>query len=298
MSEIRRRSKGFRSYYAILIVFFIFMGLIMVFPMYNLLVTSFSTKQSILAAPLAFWPKEFTLSNFHYLVMDGSIFNAYGITIFTTLVGTALSMLVTLLLAYSLSKSDLPGGKLIHRILLATMFLDSGLIPFYMMVKNLGLTNTVWSSIIPGMVSLWNYLVIRSFFVQLPHELEEAAQIDGASYGRVFTTIVLPLSKPVIATFTLYYAVGYWNSWYNCMLFNNDASLSTLQLFVYRYVQQASQEYSEAANIYRQTYGTNVMNEEGIKAAACMAAVVPILCVYPFLQKYFTKGIMLGAIKG
>lgn len=298
MSEIRRKSKGFKVYYAVLIVFFILMAFIMVFPMYNLLVTSFSTKQAIIASPLAFWPKEFTTTNYQFMLYDKAIFKAYGITLFTTVVGTTLSMIVTLLLAYGLSKRDLPAGKIIHRVLLATMFIDSGLVPFYMMVKNLGLMNTVWSSIIPGMVSLWNYLVIRSFFLQLPRDLEEAAEIDGASYGTLFTKIVLPLSAPVIATFTLYYAVGYWNAWYNCMLFNSDVNLSTLQLFVYRYIQQASQEYSENAVYYKQTFGFATVNEEGVKAAACMAAVIPILCVYPFLQKYFTKGIMLGAIKG
>ena len=294
----RKRKRSFRTYYTCLILLFIFLAIVMVFPLYNVFVTSFAPQSEILMTPLMLWPKRATLNNYRYLVMDGGIVSAYAVTIFTTVVGTALSMFFTLLLAYGLSKRELPGGHIIHRILLVSMFIDSGLIPFYLMVKNLGLMNSVWSSIIPCLVSLWNYLVIRSFFLQLPQELEEAAMIDGASYGMLFVRIVVPLSLPVIATFTLYYAVGYWNSWYYCMLFTNDNKLQLLQLYVYRFVQQAGLEYNTTAAVYRNRTGEMVMNLEGIKAACCIAAVAPILLVYPFLQKYFAKGIMLGAIKG
>ena len=294
----RIKRRGFRIYYGCLIALFIALAVIMIFPLYNVFVTSFATQSEILMTPLMLWPKRPTLNNYHYLVIDGGIVSAYVVTVFTTVVGTALSMIFTMLLAYGLSKRELPGGRIIHRLLLASMFIDSGLIPFYMMVKNLGLMNSVWSSIIPCLVSLWNYLVIRSFFLQLPQELEEAAMIDGASYGMLFARIVIPLSLPVIATFTLYYAVGYWNSWYYCMLFTNDNQLQLLQLYVYRFVQHAGLEYNTTAAAYRNQTGEMVMNLEGIKAACCIAAVLPILLVYPFLQKYFAKGVLLGAIKG
>lgn len=294
----RIKGRGFRAYYTLLVALFILLAFVMIFPLYNVLVTSFAPQSEIIMTPLMLCPRHPTLNNYNYLIIDGGIVAAYGVTIFTTIAGTLLSMFFTLLLAYGLSKRDLPGGHLIHRVLLLSMFIDSGLIPFYMMVKNLGLMNSVWSSIIPCLISLWNYLVIRSFFLQLPQDLEEAAMIDGASYGKLFMQVVIPLSLPVIATFTLYYAVGYWNSWYFSMLFTNDSKLQLLQLYVYRFIQQAGLEYNTTAAAFRKQTGENVMNMEGIKAACCIAAVVPILVVYPFLQKYFAKGVMLGAIKG
>ena len=294
----RKRKRGFRVYYACVIALFVLLAIIMVFPLYNVIMTSIATQTEIITSPLMLIPKNPTWNNYRFLMLDGQIGQSYVATIATTFVGTLLSIAFTLLLAYGLSKRDLPGGKLVHRILLISMFIDSGLIPYYVMVKNLGLMNSFWSSIIPSLISLWNYLVIRSFFLQLPPDMEEAAMIDGASYGRVFLQIVLPLSIPVVATFTLYYAVGYWNSWYNCMLFTNDSRLLLLQLYVYRFVQQAGLEYGGTAAAFRIQTGEMTMNIEGIKAASCVAAVVPILLVYPFLQKYFAKGIMLGAIKG
>lgn len=294
----RKRKRGFRIYYACVIVLFVLLAIIMVFPLYNVIMTSIATQTEIITSPLMLFPRNPTWNNYRFLMLDGQIGQSYVATTATTFVGTLLSIAFTLLLAYGLSKRDLPGGKLVHRILLISMFIDSGLIPYYVMVKNLGLMNSFWSSIIPSLISLWNYLVIRSFFLQLPPDMEEAAMIDGASYGRVFLQIVLPLSIPVVATFTLYYAVGYWNSWYNCMLFTNDSRLLLLQLYVYRFVQQAGLEYSGTAAAFRIQTGEMTMNIEGIKAASCVAAVVPILLVYPFLQKYFAKGIMLGAIKG
>jgi len=294
----RIKQRSFRIYYICLMILFILLAIVMVFPLYNVFVTSFAPQAEILTTPLMLWPKHPTLNSYRYLLIDGGIVNAYVITVFTTVVGTVLSMVFTLFLAYGLSKRNLPGGHFIHRMLLISMFIDSGLIPFYLMVKNLGLMNSAWSSIIPCLISLWNYLVIRSFFLQLPQELEEAAMIDGASYTKLFFQIVIPLSLPVIATFTLYYAVGYWNSWYYCMLFTNDSKLQLLQLYVYRFVQQANLEYNTTAAAYKNQTGEAFMNQEGIKAACCIAAVAPILLVYPFLQKYFAKGVMLGAIKG
>lgn len=292
------RNKRYRIKYRIMQAFFVLLAVIMVFPVYNVIVTSFATQKEILDNPLMLFPKEPTISNYHYLILDGGIIKAYGVTIVTTIVGTFLSMFFTILLAYALSKRELPGCKLFHRIIIASMFIDSGLIPFYLLVRNLHLTNTIWSTILPGLVSVWNYMVMRSFFLGFPAELEESAKLDGASTTCILWRIVLPLSKPTIATFTLYYAVDYWNSWYNCMLFNNKESLQTLQLYVYRFVQRASLEFNTTAAAFREMYGAGTMNEAGIRAATCTAAIVPILCLYPFLMKYFEKGAMLGAVKG
>lgn len=290
------KSKAYKRFQVFNYIFLAFVAFIMVFPVFKVFVTSVASVGEYMKNPLMLWPKEPTWDSYHYIFSTGEVLDSLKTTVFTTVVGTFLSMALTLMLAYALSKRQVPGARLIHRLLLVTMFLDSGLIPFYLMVKNLGLLNSVWSSIIPALVSLWNYLVIRSFFLGLPQELEEAARIDGASWWTVFFRVILPISKPVIATFTLFYAVDYWNTWYNCMLFNTDKKLQTLQLMLYRIVVTMEQNFSMATAA--QQAGQTTHYTEGIKMACCVVAMVPILCVYPFLQKYFEKGVMLGSVKG
>lgn len=291
------RSMGYRVFNVGNTVFLILLSFIMVFPLYKVLVTSITTVGEYYASPLVLWPKQPTWESYQYIFSTGEVPSAVQVTVLTTLIGTTLSMAFTLMLSYSLSKRFVPGAKIIHRILLVTMFLDSGLIPFYLMVKNLGLGNTIWSSIIPGMISLWNYLVIRSFFLELPDSFEEAALIDGASWWQIFVRVVLPVSMPVIATFTLFYAVDYWNTWYNCMIFNTDKDLQTLQLMLYRMVVAEENNFS-MQEAYAAQSGMRNVYTDGIKMACCVIATVPILCVYPFLQRYFVKGVMLGSVKG
>jgi ABC-type glycerol-3-phosphate transport system permease component len=247
---------------------------------------------------MVLWPKEPTFASYEFVFSTGEILDALKITVIVTVLGTFLSMLVTLLLSYALSKSFLPGGKVIHRILLVTMFLDSGIIPFFLLVRSLGLTNNIMVNIIPSLVSLWNYLVIRSFFRQLPSSLEEAAIIDGAGWWTVFFRVVIPLSMPVIATFTLFYAVGYWNTWWNAMLFCTDRSLQPLQLLLRRLVVTSDNVWNMQESYALQSGSRATLYNESIKMACCVIATVPILAVYPFLQKYFTKGVIIGAIKG
>ena len=179
------------------------------------------------------------------------------------------------------------------------MFLDSGLIPYYLMVRNLGLPGTIFVNIIPGMISLWNFLVIRSFFKQLPRELEEAALIDGATWFQLFCRVILPISLPVIATFTLFYAVGFWNSWWETLLFNsNYRHLYTLQFMLRRIVVTDEILFGMQEGFAKSTGARIAIYQESMKMAACIIATIPIICVYPFLQKYFVKGVMIGAIKG
>jgi putative aldouronate transport system permease protein len=287
-----KASVSYKIFSSCNIVFFVILAFIMLFPLYKVFITSIITVKEHVASPLVMWPKEPTLDSYRWIFRTGEILQAARISVFVTLLGTFLSMLFTLLLAYGLSKDFLPWGKLIHRIILATMFIDSGLIPYYMLVRSLGLTNSIFANIFPALISLWNYLVMRSFFKQLPASLEEAALIDGAGWFTLFLRIVLPLSMPVVATFTLFYAVGYWNTWWNAMLFCNDRTLHTLQLLFRRMI-SANENYHTAlaADVSR-------IYTEGIKMACCIVAMVPILVVYPFLQKYFAKGVLIGAIKG
>jgi putative aldouronate transport system permease protein len=197
----------------------------MILPLYKVLVTSIITVGEYYSSPLILWPKEPTLNAYRFIFSTGEILQSIKITVLVTVLGTFLSMMVTLTLSYALSKNFLPGHRIFHRIILMTMFLDSGLIPFFLLVRSLGLINNIMVNIFPALVSLWNYLVIRSFFKQLPQSLEEAALIDGAGWLTIFIRIVLPLSMPVIATFTLFYAVGYWNTWWYSMLFCNNKDL-------------------------------------------------------------------------
>ena len=290
-------SRGYRRFQRFNTALLILIAVIMIFPVYKVFVTSITTVGEYYANPLLLWPRSPTLECYQYIFSTGEVPRAFGVTVFTTVVGTLMSMLFTLFLSYALSKRMVPGMRIFHRILLISMFLDSGLIPYYLMVKNLGLLESVWSSIIPAMISLWNYLVIRSFFLGLPTELEEAARIDGASWWRVFFSVVLPISLPVVATFTLFYAVDYWNTWYNCMLFNTGKELQTMQLMLRRIVVAMESNWTMAEAYAAQT-GQRNSYTEGIKMACCVVAMLPILVVYPFLQKYFVKGVMLGSLKG
>jgi putative aldouronate transport system permease protein len=270
----------------------------MFFPLYKVFITSIITVGEYYATPLVLWPKNPTIESYRFIFSTNEILTAARVTVIITLLGTFLSMLVTLTLAYALSKSFLPGGRFIHRMILVTMFLDSGLIPFFLMVRSLGLNNNILVNIIPVLISLWNYLVIRSFFKQLPQSLEEAAIIDGAGWYTVFFRIVIPLSMPVIATFTLFYAVGYWNTWWNAMLFCNDPDLQTLQLFLRRLVVTNDAMDSIRASYAELPGARSALYNESIKMACCVIATFPILVIYPFLQKHFAKGVMIGAIKG
>jgi putative aldouronate transport system permease protein len=295
-----KQSVSYRIFSVCNIIFFVILALLMIFPLYKVFITSIITANEMYSSPLILWPKNPTTIPYHFIFANDDILKALRVTVFITIVGTFLSMAATLTLAYTFSKDFLPGGKFIHRMLLMTMFLDSGLIPFFLMIRALRLTNNIWVNIIPALVSLWNYLVIRSFFRQMPQSLEEAAIIDGAGWWTVFVRVVLPLSMPVIATFTLFYAVGYWNSWYNAMLFTNNQELQTLQLFLRRMV-VTNDSVDRLRNNFLLLQGANsnlTIYSEAMKMASVIVATVPILVVYPFLQKYFVKGVMIGAIKG
>lgn len=293
-----KKSISYRIFLAFNAIFLTLLAFCMAFPVYKVFILSVTTQGEYFANPLVLWPKEFSWTSYQYIFASDSITNALWTTIKLTVIGTTLSLTLTLLMAYPLSKRYIPGTHFIHRCLLLCMFLSAGMMPTYVMVKNLGLLNTIWAMIIPGVVSLWNYLVVRSFFVGLPRELEEAALIDGASWLTTFTRIVLPISKPVIATFTLFYAVGYWNSWYSSMLYcAKDESLTTLQLFLRRMVVENEQSWTQSQSAITAVGHGKVYNDS-VKMTACIVAMVPILVVYPFLQKYFVKGVTLGSVKG
>lgn len=234
-------------------------------------------------------PNKVTLEAYNYLLTQSAVPRALGVTVFITVVGTAINLLLTTLIAYPLSRRDLPGRTLLLIVVIVPMLFNSGIIPLYLIVQKLGLINTVWAMILPNAVSGFNVLVMKSFFESLPDELVDAARIDGASEMRILWSIIVPLSVPVMLTVGLFYAVGHWNEFLQAILFVRNPDLYPLQVVVRNLLLQ-SQNTLNNVDV--------VLPTVTLKMAAVFVASLPILLVYPFIQRHFTKGVLLGSIKG
>lgn len=294
-----RRKPADRIFDAGLVAFFVLLAVVMLLPLWTVLMTSVVDTGEYFARSLILWPRRLYLDSYRYIFTAGSeIFTSVLVTATLTVVGSLYSMLVTTALAYGLSKRALPGRRFFIMVVTVTMFFSGGLIPYYLLIKSLGLMNTFAVLFLPSAVNTWNFLVIKSFFAQLPAELEESARMDGASDLRVFFRIVLPLSLPVLATFTLFYAVAYWNTWWPTTLFIQKKTLFTLQYVLRGMIVENRRPMMMDAKARQSGMIGDRLFDEGIKMATVIVATVPILCVYPFLQKYFAKGVMIGAVKG
>jgi ABC-type glycerol-3-phosphate transport system permease component len=264
---------------------------IMLYPLIYVVLSSFMPASATLEGSLI--PSAWSMQAYRVILQGGLVTRALAVSVGVTLVGTALSVLATTTLAYGLTRTrDVPGAKAILYIVLFTMLFGAGIIPNYLLVKDLGLLNSYWSLILPGLISAFNMVVVRNFFMQIPRDLFEAARIDGASDLRIFARIVLPLSKAVIAVIALFYAVGYWNSFFNAMLYINDSSKWPIQLVLNQYVLQGT----PLAQL--QDPSSTPPPAQAVQMAVVVLATVPILLIYPFLQRFFTKGVLTGAIKG
>jgi putative aldouronate transport system permease protein len=269
-------------------------------PMYSIALTSFSTQASInLAGGLVLWPHGLTVGAYTLIVSGGVVGRALLISLGITAVGTAFSMLVTILAAYGLSRRGSFGHRTILMILTITMFFNGGIIPLFLVVSALGGYDQYWALILPSAVSVFNVIVMRAFFSNVAADLIDSARVDGAGDWRILWRIVLPTSRAVTAVIALFYAVGYWNSWFNILLFMPaDSQKWPLQMVMYNYVTQGmSMAGSGVTNV-----GANLGRQEiaplSLQMAVVVLTVVPILIAYPFVQKHFTKGVLLGAIKG
>ena len=262
--------------------------LIWLFPLLYVVLASVTPYKDVVKASLVIIPSEITMEGYRFIIDNSNMVQAFGNTTFITVVGTIMSMVVSILMAFPLSKKDLPGRGVILKLLVFTMYFSGGLIPTYMVVKNLGLTNTIWSMIIPGAISTYNLLLIKSYFESMPSGLLDAALIDGCSPMRTLVQIVLPLSLPVLMSVTLFYMVGYWNTYYSYIIYCYDMDLRPLQVVLRDIISKATGETESEGYIPTIT----------VQMSAIVFACIPIICVYPFIQKYFTKGVMLGAIKG
>lgn len=247
-------------------------------------------KQLIAAGGFVLWPTHPTFAAYEAIFSGEFMFRALGVSAFITAVGTFLALFITITMAYATSRPVLFGRPVLLLVLFTLLFAP-GLIPMFLMVKQLGLLNTVWSLILPGTFAAFNFVVMRSFFMNIPAELIEAARIDGASDFMILRKVVLPLSKAVIAVVGLFYAVGFWNAFFNAMLYINDQTLYPVQLILRNYVVQGG-SMADAIGV------TSTPPPQSMQMAVVVVALLPILIVYPFLQKHFTKGVITGAIKG
>ncbi|MDQ1913590.1 carbohydrate ABC transporter permease [Paenibacillus sp. GD4] len=288
-------STGERLFDAVNILFLIGLSLLFLIPFLSVLSTSFiSAEESMRRGAFVLIPEKLDFTAYDLLINRGPlVFNAYKITMFKVVVGTFLNLVFTATLAYGLSRKSLPGKNALVLIIFLTMIFHGGLIPTYMLIDNLGLKDTLWVLVLPGLVSAWNLFIMRNFFMSLPEELEESAIIDGASPPVILMKIIVPLSMPAIATIGLFYAVSHWNDWFGASIYINDQSKLPIQVLM------------------RNILLTGVMQNETqvefvhdpppaatLKSAIIIISTLPILFVYPFIQRYFVKGVMVGSIKG
>ncbi|MDQ0113696.1 carbohydrate ABC transporter permease [Paenibacillus harenae] len=277
----------------ILIVFISGLCVTMIYPFIHIASVSLSGPAESTRMGFHLYPKDIDFFGWKQVVSQQKIWWGFGNSAFRTVVGTLLTLVAMSMIAYPLSRKTLPHRSFYTMIIVFTMFFGGGLIPNYLLIKELNLMDSRWVYIIPGLVPTFSMLVLRNFFMSIPQEVEESAKMDGANDIRVLMSIVLPLSKPVLATLALWTAVGHWNAWFDAVLYITDQSKQVLQFFLREIV---------IVNEDRETFGITVVGnykyETSIKAATVMFAVLPILVVYPFLQKYFVKGTMIGSLKG
>lgn len=276
-------------------IFFTLLCIVMVYPFWHVIMMSLSSVEATAKGGVFLWPKGFNLETYAKVFNDPSIWSGCFTTILVTLSGTFFGTLFTATTAYPLSKKYLPFSKAMLLLVLFTMLFSGGMIPGYLLMKNLGLIDNRLSLILPGLVSAYNVIIMKSFFQSLPESLEESAKIDGATEVTVFWKIILPLSKATIATIALFTAVGYWNDYFSTVLYINTKERWALQA-VLRYMLTNTNQAMQSAGV-SVAAATNV-TAATIKSASVVVATVPILCVYPFVQKYFVKGVMIGGVKG
>ena len=284
-------TKGYRAFQVINTIIMIFVIFITLYPFVYLVAQSFSSDAAASAGKVTFYPIGFNVNTYKYILRDNQFFRYYGNTIFYTVVGTFISVACTALIAYPLSKPRLRLNKVITPLVVFTMYFAGGMIPNYIVITQwLGLQDSMWSIILPNAISTFNLLVMKSFFAGLPEELEEAAAIDGMNTYQIFLKIIIPLSKPIIATMCLFYMVTMWNEWFTPMLYLDSKDKWPVALYVRQLVEGANNTEigsSDASSV-----------QATVKSATMVLTSIPIICGYPFVQKYFVQGMTIGAVKG
>lgn len=268
-------------------------GIAIIFPFINVIALSFSTENEYLQTPYMFFPRHPTLENFKKLIGGGQILIGYRTTLLVELISLPYCLFLTISLAYALSRHSFPGKKFFLLFFIFTMYFYGGIVPMYLWLRQLGLMNTIWSIILPHGINMFYFLIIRNYIASLPDSISESARIDGAGEWLILFRIILPLCKPILATFALFYAVDRWNDWYYPMIFIRKQSIVPLQVALRNIVLVA-----ENAMASKSEMSTGFLFSIGLKMAAVIVTIAPIMLVYPFLQKYFVKGMTIGSVKG
>ena len=293
------QGKGYRIFSVLNIVLMILICLMIIFPLYYMFIVSISDGAAIMSGQVNFLPVGFSLRAYRAAFKDANFIKSYWNTVVITACGTTVNLLMTTLFAYPLSRRDLMGRKLLMKIAVFTMFFTGGMIPSYMLVNSLGMNNTYWALILPGAINVYNATIMRTFFEGIPMDLTEAAYVDGANDVRILWQVILPLSKPILFTLLLFYAVGHWNGFFSALLYLSDKSTYPIQMFVRSVVFSGDTLAMSMASYNSSTeMGAEMLSEEGAKYAIILLSMVPILVVFPFVSRYFKSGVMIGAVKG
>ncbi len=268
--------------------------LLFFYPLYYIFVASLSSPLYVFNNPILVIPKDVTLYNYQMMMESESVWIGYRNTLIYVVAGTALNVVVTFITAYAMAQPYLPAKRVLSFLIVFTMFFSGGMIPTFLVVKGLGLLDSIWAIILPGAVSTWNLLITRTYLMeQIPHELNEAAEVDGAGEYRTFFQIVLPLSAPILIVITLFYASGHWNSWFNALIYLRDRDMYPLQIFLREMlIENQSVDMMSEAGSDRSLYLLT------LKYAVMSISILPLMIIFPFVQKHFVKGVMIGAIKG
>lgn len=294
-----KKSVGSHIFDTCNVIFMVLFCITIIIPFWDVVVRSFSRAQDISYMHINFLPKVWTLDAYKYCFQDNEIISAFFVSIMRTVLGTMIHVIVCCMAAYALTRTDMPFRKVITAILLIPMFFSAGMIPAYLNMKRLGLINNFLVYILPSGFSIYDTIIIRNYFFSIDKGMEEAASIDGASQVRIFASIIMPLSQPVIATVSLWQMVAHWNSWFDNMIYcRRSAELTTLQYLLRRMLDSLTASTTTSSSGVEAIGALVDTNPDTIKAATTILVVLPIVMIYPFLQKYFVKGIMVGAVKG
>ncbi|ANZ98723.1 MULTISPECIES: carbohydrate ABC transporter permease [Carnobacterium] len=295
MALIKKKSqmKESRSFYLINTILLVLFTLIIIIPIWNVIVSSVSSGKALADGGLMLWPKELTFDNYKRVLSDGSILNAFFISVSKTVLGALTHVLFCSIMAYALSKKRLVGRGFYTTFGVITLYFGGGMIPYYLLIRSLGLLNSFWVYIIPSLLSYYDVIILMNFFREVPVSLEESARIDGANDWTVFFRIFLPLSKPALATITLFSGVAQWNDFMTTKMFITDKALYPLQMKIYEIIVQSQMQGMD-------NMGASAIVEtttRGVQLATIVITTIPILIIYPLLQKYFISGMMVGAVK-
>lgn len=289
--------------HAVIYTFLVILAFLTLYPFWNTLVISFNTGTDTSLGGITFWPREFTLDNYNVVFRDQRLLQSFFITVLRTVIGTILSILFTSVFAYGMSRKGVVGKKYYMLFCVVTMYFSGGLIPSFLLIRDLGMMNTFWVLFVPGLISVWNMIIFRTFFMEIPIGLEESAKIDGANHWTIYLKVFLPLSGPVIATLSLFSAVGLWNDWFTATIYINNPNLVPIQTLLNQIMNSSAAEQMISAaggnaSAMDALNKANTITSKSLSMATMMVATLPIVMVYPFVQKYFVKGVLIGSLKG